>query len=96
MKVNDKFASTTRDILADAKSVKSKRSLEKIAGDRDDVWSGEAKATAKIARAEKSSFPAKFSPQLAVLAEHPPKGNSGCTRLSSMGIGCLRSSNPAK
>ena len=74
-KVKDKYASTTRDILAEAsKSVKSKRSLETIAGDRDDVWSGEAKETAQLSKAHKGKFPGKFSPQLAVLADNPPRG----------------------
>jgi bifunctional non-homologous end joining protein LigD len=75
MKINDRYASKTRDILADApQSVKSKRSLEKISRDRDDVWNGQAKEASQLANARKSGFPAKIAPQLAVLAEHPPQG----------------------
>jgi bifunctional non-homologous end joining protein LigD len=75
MKINDEYASKSRDILADEpQSVKSKRSLEKIAGDREDVWSEGAEKAAKLTNAHKSPFPEKLSPQLAVLAEHPPAG----------------------
>jgi bifunctional non-homologous end joining protein LigD len=75
MKVADQYASKTRDILNDAASVKSKRSMNQIAGDRDDVWSGEAKQTSKLSGAARSAMPEKLSPQLAVLAEHPPQGD---------------------
>lgn len=75
MKVNDNYASKTRDIVDDApNSVKSKRSLLQIAGDRDDVWSGDAKQTSKLPGAAKSAMPDKLGPQLAVLAAHPPAG----------------------
>jgi bifunctional non-homologous end joining protein LigD len=76
MKMQDKYASKTRDILTQApQSVKSKRDLAAIAGDREDVWSSEAKKTAKLEKAHKAKFPEKFSPQLAVLAEQPPVGD---------------------
>ena len=76
MKLNDRYASKTRDILADApQSVKSKRSLKKISGDRDDVWNGQAREASKLANARRSGIPDKIAPQLAVLAEHPPHGN---------------------
>jgi bifunctional non-homologous end joining protein LigD len=75
MKVADKYASKSRDILDDAKSVKSKRSLKQIEGDRDDVWSGQAKETSKITGAAKSAMPQTLVPQLAVLAERPPEGD---------------------
>jgi len=72
-KVKDKYAGDG-DILKKDKSVKTKRSLDQIAGDRDDVWSKDAKKTAKATHAKKSAWPKDFSPQLAVLAEHPPQG----------------------
>jgi len=76
MKGKDKYASKSRDILEDApQSVKSKRTLERIASERDDVWNSEAKKTSKLAGAEKSGMPSELSPQLAVLAEHPPTGD---------------------
>jgi bifunctional non-homologous end joining protein LigD len=75
MKLNDKFASTSKDILAQEKSVKTSRSLKQIAGERDDVWSNPAKETAKIPGASKSPLPRDLSPQLAVLAESPPAGD---------------------
>jgi bifunctional non-homologous end joining protein LigD len=76
MKLKDKFAKSHGDILADEpQSVKSARSLEQIAGDRDDVWSGAAKKTGHIAGVIKSAWPGRLSPQLAVLAESPPTGN---------------------
>ena len=50
--------------------------MEQIAGERDDVWSEEAKKPpAHRQRQEGISFPPKFSPQLAVLAERPPTGD---------------------
>lgn len=76
MKLKDEFAKTSGDILVEEpKSVKSRRSLEQIAGQRDDVWSGQAKETGRINGAAKSTWPADFSPQLAVLAESPPVGD---------------------
>ncbi len=76
MKLKDKYADSRADILADApKSVKTSRSLDQIAGARDDVWSGDAKKTSHIAGVTKSSWPKDFSPQLAVLSESPPTGD---------------------
>ncbi len=76
IKLKDKYATTRSDILADSpKSVKSNRSLDEIAGARDEVWSGDAKKTGRIAGATKSAWPGNFSPQLAVLAESPPPGD---------------------
>jgi len=76
MKVNDQYASKTRQIVDDApNSVKSKRSLAQISGDRDDVWSAEAQKTSKLAGAAKTAMPKKLTPQLAVLSAHPPKGD---------------------
>ena len=75
-KLEDKFASATRSITEDKdKSVKTSRSLEQIAGARDDVWSGEAKQVGKIPGAVKSPLPKQLSPQLALLAEQPPVGD---------------------
>jgi bifunctional non-homologous end joining protein LigD len=76
IKSRDKFASTTRDILEEApRSVKSKRTLERIGEDRADVWSDDARETSKLENAKKSAMPTTLSPQLAVLAEHPPVGD---------------------
>jgi bifunctional non-homologous end joining protein LigD len=76
IKSRDKYASTTRDILEDSpRSVKSKRTLQRIEEDREDVWSDEAKETAKLEKAKKSAMPTTLSPQLAMLAEHPPMGD---------------------
>ncbi len=76
MKVDDRYASKTRDILSDAaKSVKTKRDLADIAGDREDVWSDEAKEVSHLTNARKSPLPKFFSPQLAVLSEHAPAGD---------------------
>jgi len=75
MKLNDSYASK-KDILEDApQSVKTSRSIKQIAGQRDDVWSGSAKKTAKIAGATKAALPRQFAPQLAVLADAPPTGD---------------------
>src|SRR5580658_4057135 len=64
-KVNDKFASKTRDILKDEpKSVKSKRTLEGIAEDREDVWSSDAKEIEKLKGADKTPMPKTLSPEL--------------------------------
>ena len=76
IKSRDKFASTTRDILQESpRSVKSKKTLERIGKERQDVWSDEAKETSKLENAKKSAMPTSLSPQLAVLAEHPPVGD---------------------
>ena len=76
MKLNDEYADSRGDILADApKSVKSSRSLSQIAGARDDVWSEDAKKTERISGAVKTGWPGNFSPQLAVLVESPPSGD---------------------
>jgi bifunctional non-homologous end joining protein LigD len=76
IKLKDKYADSHADILADSpKSVKTSRSLDQIAGARDDVWSGDAKKTGHIPGATKSSWPKDFSPQLAVLSESPPSGD---------------------
>jgi bifunctional non-homologous end joining protein LigD len=74
MKLKDKYAST-KDILKNDKSVKTSRSLKKIADERDDVWSAEAKEIGAMAGAKKAALPATFSPQFAVLADAPPKGD---------------------
>ncbi len=76
MKLKDQFASKTHDILESApSSVKSDRSMDEIAGARDDVWSDGAKQIAHLAGAVKQAMPESFSPQLAVLAEAPPEGD---------------------
>lgn len=76
MKMKDRFARAGEDILADSpQSVKTSRSMDEIAGARDDVWSGPAKKTGRVSGASKSSWPGAFSPQLAVLAESPPSGD---------------------
>ena len=75
MKLKDKFADSKKDILATApQSVKTGRSLDEIAGARDEVWSDEAKKTEQVSGAAKSAWPKNFSPQLAVLSESPPEG----------------------
>lgn len=75
IKIRDEFADAGNAILADApKSVKSSRSLEQIAGERDRVWSSDAKSAGALTGAVQSKFPGSFSPQLAVLAEAPPAG----------------------
>ncbi len=75
IKGRDKF-SGGKDILAEApRSVKTKRSMEDIAGDREDVWDSKSGGAAKVKGAHKSTMPAKLAPQLAVLTEHPPEGD---------------------
>jgi len=74
-KVKDKYAKKGEITETATKSVKTKRSLDQIAGDRDDVWSSDAKKTAKLSNAKKGAWPKDFSPQLAVLSDHPPKGD---------------------
>lgn len=74
IKGKDRYASNKKDITASAKSVKTSRSLEQIAGARDDVWDSNAEQTGKLPHAEKAAMPAKCSPQLAVLAEAAPTG----------------------
>ena len=87
MKVKDKYASPSWDILAEEpESVKSKRDLPEIAGDRDDVWSGEAKKTAKLPKAEKGKFPGRFRRSLRCWRKGRRAGSSGFMRSSSMGI----------
>jgi len=76
MKLDDEFASKSRSVLDEkANSVKTARSLEQIAGDRDSVWSGEAKEMGKIPGAVKAPLPKQLAPQLALLAETPPTGD---------------------
>jgi bifunctional non-homologous end joining protein LigD len=76
IKSKDKYADPKRDILADEpNSVKTRRGLERIAGQRNAVWSKDAKQTAQLPGAVKSALPEKFAPQLAVLATHPPVGD---------------------
>ncbi len=76
IKVKDKFASSRGDILKDQpQSVKTKREIEQIADERDDVWDSDSKNLSKSSNARKSPLPTKFSPQLAVLADHPPEGD---------------------
>jgi bifunctional non-homologous end joining protein LigD len=76
MKLKDKFANGKADILKTAPdSVKSRRSIETIADERENVWSSDAKKTAQIPAARKSALPQSLSPQLAVLAAHPPAGD---------------------
>jgi bifunctional non-homologous end joining protein LigD len=53
--------------------VKTSRSLDQIAGARDDVW-GDGPDLGRVTGATKSPWPGSFSPQLAVLAESPPSG----------------------
>ncbi len=75
MKLKDKFADTKKDVLKGLPdSVKSKRSIERIADERESVWSGDAKKTAKLKDAKTAALPASLSPQLAVLATRPPVG----------------------
>ncbi len=76
MKVKDKYASTARDIQADEpQSVKTSRSLEQIAGARDQVWSRDAKDMSLLPGATRSAWPKALAPQLAVLTERPPEGD---------------------
>jgi len=75
MKLKDEYADKSRDILSAApNSVKSKRGLKRISGERENVWSSEAKKTARVPNAQTSALPDKLAPQLAVLATHPPTG----------------------
>jgi bifunctional non-homologous end joining protein LigD len=75
MKLKDKFADAKTDVLkSNPDSVKSRRSIERIADERENVWSGEAKHTAKLPAARKSPLPSTLAPQLAALAAHPPVG----------------------
>ncbi len=74
IKVKDKFARKDDVLSAKPASVKTRRGIEQIAKARDDVWSSDAKDAAKSRGARKAAMPAKLSPQLAVLAEHPPEG----------------------
>ncbi|MGC2034981.1 MAG: DNA polymerase ligase N-terminal domain-containing protein, partial [Thermoplasmata archaeon] len=75
MKGRDRFADPGRNILEEApKSVKSGRTLERIGEDPNDVWSPHAWETEKLDHAKRSAMPTRLSPQLAVLADHPPKG----------------------
>ncbi len=75
IKGRDNF-SREKDILAEApRSVKTKRSIEEIAGDRDDVWDSKSGGAANVKGAHKAKMATKLVPQLAVLAEHPPEGD---------------------
>ena len=75
MKLKDKYADTKTDVLEKSpNSVKSRRSLERIAQERENVWSGDAKEAAKLTAAKQAAIPSTLSPQLAVLATHPPAG----------------------
>jgi len=75
MKIKDKYAGNGDILAEEPQSVKTSRSLEEIAGQRDDVWSDAAKEVGQIPGAAKSSWPKDFSPELAVLAESPPSGD---------------------
>jgi len=76
MKSKDRYATSRGDILTIApQSVKTARTLDQIAGDRDDVWHSRSNGSAKIPGATKSPLPKPFSPQLAVLADSPPSGD---------------------
>ncbi|MGC2034954.1 MAG: DNA ligase D, partial [Thermoplasmata archaeon] len=55
--------------------MKSGRTLERVGVDRNDVWHPEARETTKPDHAKRSAMPTHLSPQLAVLADHPPKGD---------------------
>ncbi len=74
MKVKDKFASSSRDILKEAQSVKTDRSMEQIAEQHDKVWSSKEKKETTAKKRGHAAMPS-FSPQLAVLAEHAPSGD---------------------
>jgi bifunctional non-homologous end joining protein LigD len=76
IKSRDRFADPTLNIVQEAPwSVKSRRTLDRIRDARDDVWSLEARATAKLGRAKRSTMPTALSPQLAALADRPPQGD---------------------
>ncbi len=73
MKIKDDAASK-HDILKKDKSVKTGRSLDDIADERDGVWHPNGRANGKNGQIL-SKLPAKFSPQLATLADRPPDGD---------------------
>ena len=75
MKGKDKFASKDDVLIDEPASVKTRRQIEQIAEARDDIWSSDAKEAAKSRGARKAAMPAKFTPQLAVLADRPPEGH---------------------
>jgi bifunctional non-homologous end joining protein LigD len=76
IKSRDQFADPTRNIVEEARSsVRSGRTLDRIRDARDEVWSPEAQATARLERARRSAMPTALSPQLAVLADRPPEGD---------------------
>ncbi|HVT90580.1 MAG TPA: DNA ligase D [Tepidisphaeraceae bacterium] len=75
-KLKDKYASSKGDILKDEpQSVKTRRSIEKIADDRNDVWASDAKKMANLSGGIKSALLAHFTPQLAILSTKPPEGD---------------------
>jgi bifunctional non-homologous end joining protein LigD len=75
IKLKDKYADGSRDILTEApNSVKTKRAMAGVAGERDNVWSKGARKMAHLPNAIKSPLPETLVPQLAVLATHPPAG----------------------
>lgn len=73
MKLKDEAASK-KDVLKNDKSVKTGRSLDDIADDRDRVWrSNHIRQSKRVKKG--SGLPAALSPQLATLADHPPAGD---------------------
>ncbi len=97
MKIKDKYAAGNDDVLRDEpESVSTKRSMEEIAGARDDVWSDEAKEVARIPGAVKAALPAKLSPQLAVLGESPPAGEAWVHEIKFDGYRILARINSGK
>lgn len=76
IKSADKHSSAEHDILTEKPlSVKTRRSLDRIATERSDVWDSDAKKTPKTVGAVKAAFPKTIKPQLAVLSDEAPQGD---------------------
>lgn len=71
IKSRDEEASTD-DVLAQDTSVKTRRSMDEIAGERDAVWHSQ---DFDPSAGRQAAFPADLKPQLAVLAKAAPKGD---------------------
>jgi bifunctional non-homologous end joining protein LigD len=75
MKLRDEFADGRADVLKDAESVTSGRSMAEIAGDRDEVWDSNRGRATTSSRTPPAKWPRDIGVQLAVLAEKPPGGS---------------------
>jgi len=75
IKSRDEDASDTREVLEEATSVKTRRTMDEIAGERDAVWHSEDFDPSSVAGSRKAAFPAGLKPQLPQLAKEAPKGD---------------------